>query len=332
VSASLYFEGFRTALGRTAEGLIRPGPPASEKDLRAAEEALGRPLPASLAAFLQSWDGVELFDESLIVGGVGPKALRLLVDANQPPLPPLVAPGELVVAEAANGDRYVLGTGEDPPIMHLRADAEERWLAGSGFGPWIEALVAREQLLYDSEGEFRLEAFEEDGQELTTAFALRQAERALKRDPGSAESHHDLGIAYRRLGKLERARASFARAAELDESNPWPWFDRGRAELALEDGAAAAASFRRAAALVPGPEGARFLAWAARAARAAGDENAAGQARKEAQERDPTLTTSLRRSAEAARAEDDEDATAEAEALAEAMEPPKRRLPVVDGS
>ena len=72
-----------------------------------------------------------------------------------------------------------------------------------------------------------LEAFEPDGEELMPAFALRQAERALRKDPGSAESHHDLGLAHRRLGHLARAREEFARAAMLDVHNPWPWFDRG---------------------------------------------------------------------------------------------------------
>jgi tetratricopeptide (TPR) repeat protein len=132
------------------------------------------------------------------------------------------------------------------------------------------------------------------------------------------------------MGKLDRARACFARAAELDADNPWPWFDRGRAELALDDGASALASFRRVAILVPGPEGARFLAWAARAARAASREDEAVAAQTEARERDPELATALRRAAEAAAAAEDEDARAEAEALAEAMEPAKKRLPLVD--
>jgi tetratricopeptide (TPR) repeat protein len=330
VSAPLYFEGFRTALARVATGLIRPGGPAPEAAIAAAEKALGRPLPASYAAFLRTFDGADLFNESLVVCGVGPEAERNLVEANQPPLPALARPGELIVAEAVTGDRYVLGAGEEPPVVHLRVGSDERWLAGSSFPAWLEAVVAREQLLYDSEGEFRLEAFEEDGEELTVPFALRQAERALKKDPGSAESHHDLGLAYRRLERLDRARAAFEQAAALDPENPWPSFDRARTELLLEDPAAAAASFREAARRLPGAEGARFLAWAARAARAAGREEEAAAAREEALLRDPDLPASLRRAAEAAMAEDDQEARLEAEHLAEAISPPKRRLPLVD--
>jgi SMI1 / KNR4 family (SUKH-1)/Tetratricopeptide repeat len=306
--------------------LIRPGGPATDAAIAAAEKALGRRLPASYATFLRSFDGADLFHEQLVLCGVGPEA-RNVVEANQPPAPPLLATGELIIAEAASGDRYALAPGDNPGVVHLRAGSDERWLSGSSFPAWLDAIVAREQLLYDSEGEFRLEAFEPDGEELTAPFALRQAERALRKDPGSAESHHDLGIALRRMGKLDRARESFTRAADLDPTNPWPWFDRARTELALED-AEAAGSFRQVAALVPGPEGARFLAWAARAARAAGDEGAAGVAREEAVARDPGLLAALKRAAEAA---EDPEAKGEAEELAEAMEPPKRRLPVLKG-
>jgi tetratricopeptide (TPR) repeat protein len=328
VGASLYFEEFRTAAARSATGLIRPGGPATDQEIAAAEKALGRPLPASYAAFLRSFDGADLFHEGLILCGVGREA-RSVVDANQPPAPPLLAPGELVIAEAASGDRYALGLGKEPPVVHLRAGSDERWLAGSSFPRWLDAVIAREQLLYDSEGEFRLEAFEDDGEELTAPFALRQAERALKRDPSSAESQHDLGVALRRMGKLDRAREAFSRAAELDPGNPWPWFDEARTALVLEEAGEAVAGFRQAATLVPGAEGARFLAWAARAARQAGREDEAAAARKEALERDPELATALKRAAEAASAEEDLDARVEAEQLAEALEPPKRRLPVL---
>jgi len=326
VSAPLYFEGFRTAVARMAEGLIRPGEPATPAEIAAAERALHRRLPPAYAAFLASFDGADLFHESLLLCGVGPGAARGLVEANRPPAPSLLEPGELVIAEAASGDRYALGAGEDPPVVHLRAGSDERWRCGSSFSRWLDAVLAREQLLYDSEGEFRLEAFEADGEELTAPFALRQAERALRKDPDSAESHHDLGVAHRRMGKLDRALASFTRAAELDPANPWPSFDRARTELALEEAEAAAASFRRTAELVPGAEGARFLAWSARAFRAAGREDQAALARQEALARDPELAGALRHAVEAA---EEPEARAEAESLADALEPPKKRLPVL---
>jgi tetratricopeptide (TPR) repeat protein len=327
-AASLFFEGFRTAQARSPAGLIRAGAPGAAADLAAAEAALDRPLPEAYAAFLRSFDGAELFHESVVLAGVGPQAARSLVDANRPPLPAGMLAGELVFAETAGGDRYTLASPAGT-VIHLRAGSDERWLAGSSFPAWLDALVAREALLYDEEGEFRLEAFEEDGEELTPAFALRQAERALRKDPGSAEAHHDLGVAFRRTGRLDQALQHFTRAATLDPTNPWPWFDRGRLELQLQAPAEAVQSFRHAATATPGPEGARLLAWAARAAHEAASPADALAARSEAEARDPDIAASLRRAAEAAAEAGDDAARLEAERLAEVFAPVRRRLPVL---
>jgi SMI1/KNR4 family protein SUKH-1/tetratricopeptide repeat protein len=321
--AALFFEGFRTACARAPAGLMRPGPPAAPADIAAAGKALGRPIPESYAAFLRSFDGADLFHESMALCGVG--AGRSLLEANRPPLPATLLPGELVFAETAGGDRYAFDRSSPPRVLHLRAGSDERWLAGSSFPRWLDALLARELLLYDPEGEFVLEAFEPDGEELTPVFARRQAERALRKDPDSAESHHDLAVALRRSGPLPQAREHFERATDLDPDNPWPWFDRARAELADGAPAQAVASFRRAADATPGPEGARFLAWAARAALDAVLPAEAARARQDAVARDPEVMAALERAAAAA---EDDAARAEAAALVEAMTA-RKRLPLL---
>jgi tetratricopeptide (TPR) repeat protein len=327
-SDALYFEGFRTALADAPTGLIRPGGPASDADLAAAEARLRRPVPPPYATFLRSFDGADLFHETYLVAGVGREAWRSLVELNAE-APEAARAGELVFAESTTGDLWTLAADGEPAVWHLRAGSDERWLSGSSFPRWLDALVAREQLLYDRDGEFRLEAFDEDGEELSPAFALRQAERALRKDPGSAESHHDLGVGLRRVGKLAQALDAFSRAAALDPLNPWPPFDAGRAALALEQPEAALASFRQSAAATPGPDGARLLAWAARAARDANLASDADATRREALARDPEIVRSLERAAETAAAAGDVDAREEAEKLVEALSPPKRRLPVV---
>jgi tetratricopeptide (TPR) repeat protein len=319
-SSALFFEGFRTAAARLAEGLVRPGPPAEATQIAAAEAELARRLPAPYVAFLQSFDGAELFNDGLVIFGVSGDAARSLVESNSDGQP-------LAFAEGASGDRYLFGEGSDPPVFHLRPDGE-RWHAGSTFPRWLDAYLAREALLYDKEGEFLLEAFEEDGQELTPTFALRQAERALRKDPDAAETHHDLAVALRRLGRPSSALPHFVRATELDPENPWPWFDRGRLELDEGDPASAARSFRRSAELTPGTDGGRLFAWAARAAEEAGLSAEAQAARADAEERDPNVRGALERAAAAAEAEQDEDAAREATRLLETFTAPKRRLPL----
>src|SRR6185436_11731769 len=124
------------------------------------------------ASFLRSFDGADLFHESVIIAGVGPASSRALGELVQD------HPGELVFAEALSGDRFAL----DARGRVLRHDegAEERALAGSDFGAWLAATVAREQLLFGPDGEYAPDVFDLEGQEVLPRIALRQAERALK--------------------------------------------------------------------------------------------------------------------------------------------------------
>ena len=81
----LYFEELRQAASRLPEGLIRLAPPAEPADLAAAERKLGRKLPHGYAELLRSWNGGDLFGDSLVLFGVGPAPFGSLLDANQPP-------------------------------------------------------------------------------------------------------------------------------------------------------------------------------------------------------------------------------------------------------
>ena len=57
------------------------------------------------------------------------------------------------------------------------AGAEERALAGTSFARWLDATVAREQVLYGPDGEYAPDVFDPSGEEVTPLMALRQAER-----------------------------------------------------------------------------------------------------------------------------------------------------------
>lgn len=324
----MFFERFREAVARLPDGLLRPGPAADAEAIAAAVLALGRELPDDYASFLQSFDGADLFHESVVIAGVGASSPLQLCDLNtERPL------AELAFAETAAGDRFVFGdaAGAKPgAVFRVRAGSEERVLAGSDFTRWLDATVARDQILYGSDGEFAPEVFDDDGEEIQPLIALRQAERALRADAGSAEAHCDRGVALRRVGRLAEAADAFERAAELDARNPWPWFDLGRAALE-EDPRRATAAFRRAADADAGPSGARMLAWAAHAATAAVDEASAADARASALARQPGLLEDLRRAVATAVDDEDPEAAQQAALLVEAIEPAapvRRRLPL----
>jgi len=320
-----FFDRFRSAIARLPAGLIRALPPAGPEDVARAEAALGRPLPASFASFLRSFDGADLFHESIVIAGVGAGAPRSLAALAQD------RPGELVFAEALSGDRFALDAAGR--VLRYDPGANERAVAGSSFDRWLDATVAREQILFGPDGEYAPDVFDPLRQDIVPTIALRQAERALKIDPGAADSEHARGLALARLGRRETALAALAAATELDADNPWPWFDLGRTALALGRAATALPAFQRAAAAVSDDAtAARLLAWAVRAAGAAGDEASVAALRAEALARDPALIESLMRSAANAVDDADDAACAEALALLEAVAPgraPPVRLPVL---
>jgi tetratricopeptide (TPR) repeat protein len=327
----MFFERFREAVARLPDGLLRPSAPASDAQIAAAEEQLGAPLPAAFASFLRSFDGADLFHEAIVIAGVGPDAPRTLMELNED------GGRELVFAEAVAGDRFAFDARGR--VVRLRADSDDRVLAGSAFELWLDATVARERVLYGSDGEFAPDVFDDDGEEVVPLVVVRQMERALKVDPGSAEAEHERGVALRRLGKTARAVEAFTSATALDPDAAWVWFDLGRTALEAPspgaglDPAVALDAFRRAAALETGPAAARLHAWAARAAVAAGDEGAAAAAREAALKREPSLLDGLLRAEAEARHEGDEPARLESEALRLALAPasaPRRSLRVVD--
>jgi tetratricopeptide (TPR) repeat protein len=319
-----FFDRFRSAIARLPAGLIRARPPATPEDVARVEATLGRPLPDAFASFLRSFDGADLFHESVVIAGVGRGAPRTLDDLPQD------RAGELVFAEAISGDRYALDANER--VLRCDPGADERALAGSSFERWLDATVAREQILFGPDGEYAPDVFDPSGQDVLPTIALRQAERALKVDPGSADSEHARGLALVRLRRREAALGAFRAAADLDAGNPWPLFDLGRTALAASKPAIALPAFRRAAgATSDDATAARLLAWAVRAAVAADDDGATAL-RREAIAKDPQLVEHLSRSASTAGEDADDEAREEAIALLEAVAPGTpvpRRLRVI---
>lgn len=309
---------------------MRTGPPAAAGDIDAAAAALPAPLPEGYRAFLLSFDGADLFHETVMVAGVGAAAVVRIAELDRR----LRAQGALAAAEIAfatapGGDAFVFDAGGG--VIRVQAGSDERWLSGSSFARWLDAMVAHEEPLYGSDGEFLASAFDPDGEEVAPRTSLRQAERACKRDPGSAEWHHERGVALRRLGRRREAASAFRTAAERDPGNPWPSFDLGRLLLDDGDAAGAAEAFRAAAACEAGPGGARLWAWAARSAVAACDSRAATAASRRALACDPDLDAALEQAAAAASASGDSAAAAEADALRRAVfpdAPRRKRLPI----
>ncbi|MEP6653831.1 MAG: SMI1/KNR4 family protein, partial [Myxococcales bacterium] len=169
----MFFERFREALVRLPAGLIRAGQAAAPQEIAAVERELGTRLPPSFVAFLESFDGADLFHETVLLAGVGAEAPRRLLELNQ--CRPTTEP---VFAEVAGGDRFAFQA--DGRVLRLRADSEaaegeaetaaaagvrsdlrldargagECWIAGGDFSRWLDGLIAYHRVLYDADGEF----------------------------------------------------------------------------------------------------------------------------------------------------------------------------------
>jgi len=313
-------------------GLNRVGAPCTSADLAAAERGLNLRIPRSFTQFLQSWNGVSLFHDSLFVFGAGRGPDRLLSPIS------FLLEGKprrgIQIAESWSGEPYCLFE-DDGPVYHLRGgeegDGTEVWLSGSSFPRWLDAIVAHEAVLFDSTGEYAEQAFASDGEEVAPRFAVKQAERAVRQDAGSAEFQHELALACRRLGRKDEADRAFGEALHLQPLNPWPVFDRGRLRLDDGDDLGASEDFETAAKLVEGATAARFWMFAARALANLENETARNDAAAMALKYEPLLRDGLSRAAEQSLADGDTEAHAEQCALLGAFTPviTRKRLPVI---
>lgn len=299
-----YFERFREEVARYAEGVHHLGPPA-------AREALAG-LPDELASFLRSFDGAELFVDAVTIR---PAAGLARED------------GLLVFGDTATGDRLALD--ERGRVVRIEEDTGEALVEGSSFARWLEGLVVAEGVIYDREGEFREDVFEDDGEDLRPEAIEKRERKLLKVDPEAPAPSWRLAKALERRGKGREARALLEDVVEREPDFAWAWFDLGRLRLASGDAHGAEDAFARAAGARGAEEHAAFFhAHAARAAARRGDDAARAVHAARALERDPNLVHGQKR---AARTRLDEGAPADARELvelAQALAP--RDLEVID--
>jgi len=276
----MFFDRFRRELQKYADGVHVVEEPASKRAIAEAEARLGGKLPAGLASLYQSWDGVRLFVETIEVV----------------PVAQLERAGELLrVGHALDAALFV-----DERGRVIEEDEEgDRVVVGSSVEAWLGAVMAREGLLVDREGEYK-DVFADDEGGLKEAVQKRRVRVAVKADPDAAAWRIEEAEEALEAGALDDAEAALRRAVALDEGAGAAWALLGallRARLdaasgASGDGAAPAgalleeieAAFARAATVARDP-GRRAERWAeaARAAREAGrDARAHAAAAREA--------------------------------------------------
>ncbi|MGN6107493.1 MAG: tetratricopeptide repeat protein, partial [Kofleriaceae bacterium] len=141
----------------------------------------------------------------------------------------------------------------------------DRWLAGA-----VDALA----ILYDAEGEFVDNVFDEHG-ELVPKVAERQLRAQLKRDAGAPGPRWRLAHVLLEQGALENARDELEQVVADDPAFSWAWLDLARASERLGEIGGSLDEARMAAEAAEGvghPQAGYFWSQLARLAVRAGDD------------------------------------------------------------
>jgi len=212
-------------------------------------------LPVGLAEVYRSWNGLELFHESLI-----------LWPANK-----VRRNGDYFAVGEVNGDDLMVAV--DGKVWRRDADSEELLCDGSAFDRWLAGYVDAEAVVFERDGEFRDDVIDEDG-DLIASAALARERAMLDRDRDAPAPRWRLARLLSRSGELERARDELERVVDGMPDFSWAWYDLARISEGLGELEGACDELEAAATAQEGYEHNGFF-WAqlARVARAMDDED-----------------------------------------------------------
>jgi tetratricopeptide (TPR) repeat protein len=211
--------------------------------------------PQALTSVYLAFDGARLFNEAIILASAGE-----VVRGDD---------GRWRIGEAGGDEIRVDTRGQ---VWRVDAETEELVLDGTSVDRWLHGAVDAEAMLYDGDGEFADDVFDNRG-EVVEHIAVAQVRAQVRRD-GRA-----IGPRWR-LARLLAARGDVAPAREMleelvgqDATLAWAWLDLARLSEQIGELDGAIDEAVAAAEARPGHEQAGFFwAQAARLAAKAGRE------------------------------------------------------------
>jgi tetratricopeptide (TPR) repeat protein len=160
---------------------------------------------------------------------------------------------------------------------------------GTRLDRWFAGVVDAIAVLYDDEGEFADNIFDEEG-ELLPAIGERQLRATLKRDPGAPGPRWRLGHALLAQDSVAEGRAELEEVVASEPGFAWAWLDLAKISERLGELPGAIDEARTAAEAAAGhPQAGYFQAQLARLAGRAGDEATRAAAARRAAELAPEL-------------------------------------------
>jgi tetratricopeptide (TPR) repeat protein len=245
--------------------------PAGLHDVGAPAAALPDGWPPPLRELYAVADGARLYVESL----------------------ELLPSGEV----AAEGDRWRFARWEGDDVWIDRrgrvwrrdATVDDDVVEGTSPVRWLAGAVDACALLFDGEGEYFEDAFDEDG-ELRAEVVERQARAQLKRDPKAPGPRWRLARALLASDQIERARDELEAVVAVAPEMVWAWLDLARTSEHLGELAGAIDEATAAAEAAAGHDYEGYC-WAqvARLHKAAGNEAQRAKAAERANAASPDL-------------------------------------------
>jgi tetratricopeptide (TPR) repeat protein len=284
--------------------------PAGLHELGAPATWLPPEWPASLAEVYRAFDGARLFHEAI---ELVPAAEVALDD------------GRWRIGSAWGDELAVDGDGR---VWRHEADGDEPLLDGTSLPRWLSGAIDAEALLFDADGEFAEDVFDEEG-DLAPGVEVARLRARIKRDPKAPGPRWTLARRLTRDGQHEEARDLLEAVVADAPDLPWAWLDLARisetlGELpgALDEAVAAAE------AATGGDHEAFFWSHAARIAAALGDEARRAELAGQARAADPQVVASYLAGAEENLASGDAESATMLAELAKAVAP--KDLAVLD--
>jgi hypothetical protein len=231
--------------------------PAGLHDLEPPSASLPKGLPEPLIELYARCDGGRFFHDTI-----------------------LIAPAAEVTLSAPG--RWQFGTVEEDTISldHrgriFRTDAslDDDICEGTRLDRWLTGAIEAMALLYDDDGEFADNIFDDDG-EIEPVIREKQLRLHLKRDPAAPGVRWRLAHALLAQGATEDARNEMEQVVADDPAFAWAWLDLARISERLGEVSGAVDEARMAAESAEGtqhPQAGYFWSQVARLATQTGDD------------------------------------------------------------
>lgn len=250
--------------------------PAGLHDVDAPAPRLPRGLPEALIELYALCDGARLFIDVIE-----------LVPATEVAMP---TPAKWRFG-TIEGD--AISVDHRGRIWRFDPSLDDDVLDGTRLDRWLGGAIEGTALLYDRDGEFAEDAFDEDG-EITVALRERQLRAQLKRDPAAPAPRWRLAHALFEQGASDDARNELEQVVSDDPAFAWAWLDLARISEQIGELGGAVDEARMGAQTAEGvqhPQAGYFWAQLARLAHLTGDE----LLRAEAATKTSLLSPSLKR-------------------------------------